>query len=281
VTEASALPTPRLAPQVFHDGPGLDDPAELLHEASKLQPALVPRQMRGVLALERSDPLKAATVRAVRRTASRPTIELPAPLRPPMPIMDAIAARRSMRDFDAAPLGLEEVATLLHAGYGVVEWLPTPSPSEPQGRRAVPSGGALYPLELYVLPLRVDGLQPALHHYDATTHRLARLPHALDPREISVDTDAHAAAAAIVFVAAVFWRSRFKYGVRAYRFTLLEAGHVCQNVLLAAAALGLGSVVVGGFYDAIVDEALGLDGLHDSTLVTVCVGRPAAGEGET
>jgi SagB-type dehydrogenase family enzyme len=277
VTEPLPLPTPRLAPHVFGDAPDPDDPVELYHEASKLQPALVPRQMRGVFALDRSDPLKAATVRAVRRNSSRPTLDLPKRALPAMPVGAAIAARRSVRSFGPGPIRLDELATILHTAYGTVEWLATPTPSEPLGRRTVPSGGALYPLELYVLPRRVEGLESVLHHYDPLQHRLACLPRSLDTGEISVDTDAYAAAAAVVFVAAVFWRSRFKYGLRAYRFTLLEAGHVCQNALLAATALGLGSVVIGGFYDAIVDRALELDGIHDSTLVTVCVGRLPAG----
>ena len=70
----------------------------------------------------------------------------------------------------------------------------------------------------------------------------------------------------MIFVAAVFGRTRFKYGVRGYRFALLEAGHVGQNVLLAATALGLGAVPLGGYYDRLTDEFLGLDGVNESTL---------------
>ncbi len=70
----------------------------------------------------------------------------------------------------------------------------------------------------------------------------------------------------------MFWRSRFKYGARAYRFTLLEAGHVGQSFLLAAAALGLATTPLGGFYDRRVDEFLGIDGIHEAALYLLPVG---------
>jgi SagB-type dehydrogenase family enzyme len=73
----------------------------------------------------------------------------------------------------------------------------------------------------------------------------------------------------------MFWRSRFKYGQRAYRFTLLEAGHVAQNALLAAAALGLAAVPLGGFYDRKVDAFLGVDGLQEAALYLLPVGSAA------
>ena len=77
----------------------------------------------------------------------------------------------------------------------------------------------------------------------------------------------------MIAVTAMVWRSRFKYGARAYRFVLLEAGHVAQNVLLAAAALGLAAVPLGGFYDREVDAVLGADGLYEASLYLIPVGR--------
>ena len=82
--------------------------------------------------------------------------------------------------------------------------------------------------------------------------------------------------AAVIVLTALFWRSRFKYGQRAYRFTLLEAGHAAQNLLLTAAALGLRAQPVGGFYDRRVDELVGADGLHEASLYLLPV---ASGDG--
>jgi SagB-type dehydrogenase family enzyme len=77
---------------------------------------------------------------------------------------------------------------------------------------------------------------------------------------------------ALFVVSAMFWRSRFKYGLRGYRFTLLEAGHVVQNLQLAAAASGLGCLPIGGFFDRRLDDILALDGVNESALYCVAVG---------
>ena len=79
-------------------------------------------------------------------------------------------------------------------------------------------------------------------------------------------------AAAVVLIAAIFGRTRFKYGLRGYRFALLEAGHVAQNVLLAATALGLAAVPLGAFYDRRMDAFLGLDGVNESSLYAIALG---------
>jgi SagB-type dehydrogenase family enzyme len=83
--------------------------------------------------------------------------------------------------------------------------------------------------------------------------------------------------AALVVVTAVFWRTRCKYGLRGYRFALLEAGHVMQNAVLAATAFGLASVPLAGFFDARLDELLSLDGVEQSTLYALAIGREGDG----
>ncbi len=77
---------------------------------------------------------------------------------------------------------------------------------------------------------------------------------------------------AAIVVTGVFWRSRFKYGLRGYRFVLLEAGHVGQNVVLAAAALGLPALPLGGFYDRPVESLVGVDGLDEAVVYVVLLG---------
>ena len=69
-----------------------------------------------------------------------------------------------------------------------------------------------------------------------------------------------------------FWRSRFKYGQRGYRFALLEAGHLAQNVLLAAEALDLGAAPIGGFYDRQLAEFLEIDGVNEGPLYVIPIG---------
>ncbi|HEY2544365.1 MAG TPA: SagB family peptide dehydrogenase [Gaiellaceae bacterium] len=241
------------------DEPALDDPAELFHEASKLHPALRQRQAAGIVRLETNSALRAAATHAVRRNPQLPSHPLPRPLQPPCSLWSAIARRRSRRDF-GGELGAAELATILDAAYGVRD----------EHRRTVPSGGALYPLELHVA-IRSRGV----HRYDPGLHALEE--HDLcDPwpaleRACPLPGLLENGFAAILLLA-VFGRTRFKYGLRGYRFALLEAGHVAQNVVLAAAALNLPALPLGGFYDAQVDELVGADGVNESVVYAVVVG---------
>lgn len=241
------------------DGPDLDDPAELFHEASKLHPALARRQAAGIVRLETNDALSAAAARAVRRNPQRRTLPLPRPIRPACTLWTAIDRRRSRRSFRGS-VDDATLATLLDAAYGIRD----------AGRRTVPSGGALYPLELYVA-LRERGV----YRYDPELHQLEEHD-VVDPWPALTLTSPLPSllddAAAAVLVLAVFGRTRFKYGLRGYRFALLEAGHVVQNVALAAAALDVVALPLGGYYDARVDEIVGADGVDESVVYAVMLG---------
>ena len=79
----------------------------------------------------------------------------------------------------------------------------------------------------------------------------------------------------VVFVwTGVFGRSKWKYRQRAYRYVYLDAGHIAQNLALAAEALGLGSCQIGALYDEEANELLGVDGIEESTIYMTTVGRP-------
>ena len=271
--------TARWVGLVYGDPPRLDDPAEAYHEASKVSPTQIGRQIEGARRLEASTDLQLSSTRAVRRLG-RPAAALPPPRRPECALWHAIEARRSRREFGTGPIAAAEVAALLHAAYGVTDQLEAPDGSGALPLRAVPSGGALYPLELYVAALRVDGLEAGLYHFDPLLGclEIARIGLASDElAALSTYPDIVSQCAALLLVAAVFGRTRFKYGLRGYRFALLEAGHVGQNVVLAATALGLAAVPLGGFYDRPTDEFLGLDGVNESTLYTIAVGRALGG----
>jgi SagB-type dehydrogenase family enzyme len=90
-------------------------------------------------------------------------------------------------------------------------------------------------------------------------------------RESLVDPGIADSAAALVVVTGVFWRSRFKYGLRGYRFALLEAGHLMQNAVLAATDLELDALPIGGFYDALLDRLVGADGLDEASLYALAL----------
>lgn len=255
------------------DSPPEPDVTEDYHEASRIYPGITDPQVVGAARLERSREMRITASRSVKRHPQRPFVSLPRSDLGSATLAHAVAARRSRRSFADRPLELGLLATLLDTGYGVTGTIEGTS----QALRTVPSGGALYPLELYVVSHRVEGLELALYHYDPLRHGLELLAPLDTPvgSELSPYGAPLAGSAAVVAVTAMFWRSRFKYGPRAYRFALMEAGHVGQNVLLAAAALGLDALPVGGFYDRKVDALLGVDGIFEATLYLVPVGYPS------
>ncbi|MBE0594947.1 MAG: SagB/ThcOx family dehydrogenase [Gemmatimonadales bacterium] len=177
-------------------------------------------------------------------------------------------ARRSVREFSARPFELAEVARVLWAAIGV---------NRPDGRRTVPSAGALFPLELYVVAGDVAGLVDGVYRY-------VPLEHALEP---TADGDRRAALAqaalrqawvgrapVVLVVAAEYERTTVKYGDRGVRYAHMEVGGVAQNVYLQSAALGLGTTFVGAFDDEEVGEVLGLPVAH-RPLGLLPVGSPA------
>jgi SagB-type dehydrogenase family enzyme len=257
-----------------------DDPAEAFHEASKNLPGVQPRVSDAGLdvALDPTVGVPGATVsRSVKRNLALSTIALPAPEYPAMSIGEAIGHRRSRRHFAPHPLSLLDLATLLHAAYGV-----TAEREIPVGRqrfRSVPSGGALYPLEIYPLVKNVEGVPQGLYHFDPFRHLLEEIrtddaERAL--RDLLVELpnlpDIPATCGVVFFIAGIFWRTRFKYALRGYRWVLIEAGHLGQNLALAAESRGLGLFPNGGFWDRKVDAYLGLDGVNESVVYSLVAG---------
>jgi SagB-type dehydrogenase family enzyme len=270
----------RLASRVHGaDAVALDDPAEHYHEVSKLYPAFAARATRA-RELEHDVQLQASCLRSVRRNPGLEAVRLPKPELGVRPFAELVAARRSEREFAADPVTLVDLAGILHAAYGRTHQLLEGAPPGigPQFR-AVPSGGGLYPLEIFAFAWRVDELQPGLYHFDPLRRVLevVRVGDLVaDVAAATVYPDPVTTCGVFLAVTAVFWRTRFKYGLRGYRFALLEAGHVVQNALLAATAFGLASVPVAGFFDSRMDELLGLDGVEESILYAVAIGSQHA-----
>ncbi|HEY0639725.1 MAG TPA: SagB family peptide dehydrogenase [Pseudonocardiaceae bacterium] len=210
-------------------------------------------------------------LRDVKPYADRTRLALPEASRGPAGLDETLLGRESARGFGPGPVPLADLAAVLRCAYGVTR--DNAGTDFPRPFRVVPSGGALYPLELYVWARDVGGLPPGLHHYDPHAHDLAALGDP-DLTPAFVQRDLVAAAAAVVLIAAVFFRSVFKYGERGYRFVLIEAGHVAQNAVLAARGRDLAAVPVGGYFDRELDRAVGLDGLHESVVYGLLLGRP-------
>jgi SagB-type dehydrogenase family enzyme len=177
-------------------------------------------------------------------------------------LAQTIAARRSVREFEETPLTDGELSELLWAAQGV---------TGDDGLRAAPSAGGLYPLETYV------ALPGGLHHYEPEAHGLTLVREG-DARaamhRASLGQDAIREAPAVFVLAAVYARTGRKYGETwSVRYVDMELGHVAQNLLLQAVALGLGGVPVAAFHEERVRRALALPE-HEEPRYLIPVGRP-------
>lgn len=195
-----------------------------------------------------------------------------------------VVQRRSIRNFTGEPLSLTEVSKLLYFGNGITSWL-APSPQGIiQPVRAAPSGGALYPVELYPVIFTGIEIETGIYHYCVDKHSLELLQAGQFNHPLGHATSystIFAKASMTIILTSMFGRTKFKYSERGYRFALLEAGHIAQNILLAATALGLGAVAIGGFIDDEINEMLDLDGVDESSLYLITIGRPAPFDDET
>jgi SagB-type dehydrogenase family enzyme len=271
---------------VFGVGGGVDRPpgdlAEDFHEASKITRITHTgwTDVRFVQLLSREgdgggDAVPAGLGEPTSAPGLLPALAL-APRRAlAMPTSRAMERRRS-----AAPASLgggvsyAEVSDLLHYAYCERDDRPAPG-------RFVPSGGALYPLDLYLVARLVEGLPLGVYQLDPLRRALVnpfgrtgadRVERFLRAAP-SLMAPIAANASATILVTASFERSRYKYGLRGYRLALLEAGHVVQNAALAASALGLGALGWVGFVDHEMDDLLDLDGVTQSTLYAFSCGR--------
>ncbi|MCX8014585.1 MAG: SagB/ThcOx family dehydrogenase [candidate division WOR-3 bacterium] len=167
-----------------------------------------------------------------------------------MSVEQALKQRRSVRNFKDSALTLNEVAQLLWAAQGqTVKW----------GGRTTPSAGATYPLELYLVVGKVDGLEKGVYHYDGTKHELKKLSDQDVRNDISSAAwrqEFIAQAPIIIIIAADYKRTTERYGQRGIRYVDNEVGHCGQNIHLQAEALGLGTVVVGAFQDSLIMNIL-------------------------
>jgi SagB-type dehydrogenase family enzyme len=202
-----------------------------------------------------------------------PRVALPALELRDSGLFDALTRRRSLREYADPPLALGELGALLWAAAGVT--------AQQMGFafRTAPSAGGLFPIEHYVVVNRVVGVEPGVYHYAVLDSALEVLrpgdfrllvAHAALDQAIAAEADA-------VFVwTAVLERSRWKYGERFARYIFLDAGHIAQNVALAATALGLGSCQIAAFFDVEAAALLEVDPNVEPVLYMTSVGRAAA-----
>lgn len=189
-----------------------------------------------------------------------------------MTLDKVLRQRCSVRDFKDQALSLGQLGYLLWASTGLGR--------TEQGYefRTAPSAGALYPIETYVVANSVRKLEPGLYHYAIQSHELEQLKTADLRRPIALaalDQGMCARTPAVFVWTAIVERSKWKYRQRAYRYIYLDAGHIAENLALAAVSLGLGTCQIGALFDDEVNQILNIDGSEETTIYMSVAGVPA------
>ena len=188
---------------------------------------------------------------------------------------ETLLRRHTWRRFSSESLKLSALGTLLGLTWGVREWAPVPG----VGRFALktsPSGGALHPIEAYVLVRRVNGVAQGLYHYNSEHHQLELLRPGASDKQIKryvAGQSWFSNAAVLCLMTAVFPRTQWKYrSPRAYRLVMIEAGHLCQTFCLVATWLGLAPFCTMALVESEVEKDLGLDGVTEGVIYAAGAG---------
>ena len=187
-------------------------------------------------------------------------------------LISAIQNRSSLRQFSPEPLTLEEVSFLLWATQGIRQ-----KAGESTAFRTVPSAGCRHALETYLCVLNVTGLEPGIYRYLPIEHQLLLVSREKDlPQKITAAAlnQSFIGRAPVCFIwTAIPYRMEWRYDMAAHKVIALDAGHVCQNLYLASAAIGGGTCAVAAYHQDIMDELLRVDGDDEFTLYLAPVGK--------
>lgn len=258
----------------------------LLHEAVLVPDTLTP-ELVALHAATTSGPPSPAAAPPVAdlprevREYGEPSVPLGPPKMLSGSLADALAARRSARAFTGHKLSADDLSTVLGNAIRPADppFLPAVT-GAPPGSRPYPSAGALFPVEVVLLAARTDGLAPGRYRYAPLGHRLipqgGEIP-AARLRWLLNDHPIDGLGAVVALFCDLSAPSLTKYGPKAYRMTLLEAGHLAQNILLAAASVGIAALPLCGFRDDDLAAELGLRRPHQVVLYVVVLGASEDG----
>lgn len=192
------------------------------------------------------------------------------------PLKAVIRRRRTARLFTGRDLSLHHLSEILLHAYGQTGEVPVPQlDAVRQPLRAAPSAGALYPLELYAAVFQSSGFPSGIFHYHVPDHTLEVLsekPRKTEFEKVIMAPGMMPTTSAALVITGMFERVLPKYQDRGYRFLLLDAGHLAQNVLLTAESRNLAAVPIGGFQDDALSCILGLNPAHEAALYVILLG---------
>ncbi|MGE5344148.1 MAG: SagB/ThcOx family dehydrogenase [Candidatus Omnitrophota bacterium] len=201
-------------------------------------------------------------------------------------LFETIVNRRTIRKYSEKTLTMEDVSKLLYYSYGISGKIKLVQGTE-QDVRVISSGGGLYPLEVYLMVVNVAHLPKGIYHYNVRKHSLELIKEGFEISDIlpylpGLIASQTRTVSLFLLLSAAFHRTTHKYGPRGYRYVCFEAGTFMGHLQLAAEALNIGSCQVAGYYDDILNEMLGLDGVDEAVMNICAMGyKPEnSGEGE-
>lgn len=251
--------------------------ALLYHENSKLNPVNDLAFAEQIAAVSQNEPTVRDYAQPARQFPGHQRIALKSDFRDRGDsLFQIIRSRRTRRNFAARPLTSETLSRLLW--FAASETGSMPAPTHPEimyPLRAAPSAGALHCIEIYPVLFASDDWPVGVYHYHAPSHSMELLQpecqrETVAPHLLAPELTGHAAG--VIVLTAVLERVMAKYGERGYRFALLDAGHLAQNILLVCEEIGLAAVPLGGFHDDALGNILGLDPSSEIALYPILVG---------
>jgi len=179
-------------------------------------------------------------------------------------VEQAIKHRRTIRSYLSKPLTLEQLSQIFWAAQGIT--------GDRGYKRSAPSGGALYPMDIYgiVGDNGVKGLKAGIYHYDPHKHAASLITEGdlrKDVARSSLSQMWMAKAPLNLVITSEYSRITIKYGARGERYAMIEAGHIGQNIFLQAEALGLRAGIVGAFHDKDVNRVMKISRSHEPLLI--------------
>jgi SagB-type dehydrogenase family enzyme len=182
---------------------------------------------------------------------------------------DAFRERSSIRNFSNEKITMDQLSYLLWSSTGLRQIM------NGFKYRTAPSAGALYPIETYLIVNNVEEIKQGVYHYNINNHYLETIKigdFRLIVAKSALDQEMCYESAVVFIWTAIFNRSKCKYGERAYRYIYLEAGHIAENLALAAMSIKLGSCQIAAFYDDEVNQIIDVNGIYESTIYLSVLG---------
>ena len=255
--------------------------AETFHETTKLNRENVGLLAKRVGLIVRDPKIRTMLSRSWKTYRGQPSISLPKVDLGTMSLADALNGRESISSrpgaaFAGRPVTLQQLAGVLGGSYGLTRSIPISGTDETQYFRPTTSAGGLYPLEIYPIVFRVEGVPEGVYHYNPKEHSIESVrpgPCMADFLNVTTYVDMCRSASVVLAVTSVFHRNMSKYLHRGYRFIMNDAGALLQTFYLAGTALGLGTCALGGFFDDELGNLLGVNNVDEAPVICFLLGE--------